>query len=131
MEPSPEAQKPSLHISLSNFGLCHSYFPKLLQTPLDAPASAHDPNFMMTLARFRTLAAAAAVLTGLATSAVAHPGHGAAGVVHAHEGGQIVLNLLWVGGMVFAVTVGGGLVLAMRGFFKRGEKPVPVRINRD
>ena len=85
----------------------------------------------MTVARFRTLAAAAAALTTLATSAVAHPGHGAAGIVHAHEGGQILTNLLWVGGIVLVVAVGGGLVLAKRGFFKRDQKTAPVRIHRD
>ncbi len=85
----------------------------------------------MIVARFRTLAAAAVGFTFLASSAVAHPGHGAAGIVHAHEDGQIVSNLLWAGGMALAVTVLGGVVLAMRGFFNRGEKRVPVRINRD
>lgn len=85
----------------------------------------------MIAARFRTLSAAAAALTVLASSAAAHPGHGAAGVVHAHEGGQIMTNLLWVGGLVLVVTVAGGLVLARRGFFKRDQKTAPVRIHRD
>lgn len=84
----------------------------------------------MIVARFRTLAAATAVLAILATSAVAHPGHGAAGVVHPHEGGQIATNLLWVGGIVLAVAVVVGFVLARRGFFKRDQKTAPVRIDR-
>lgn len=85
----------------------------------------------MNVARFRSLAAAAAALTVLASSAFAHPGHGAQSVVHNHEGTQIVTNLLWVGGIAAVVALATGAFLAKRSFSKRSEKPAPVRIRRD
>lgn len=119
----------------SAFGLrASSFLPGrsvFLEATLDASPFPTDPRSTMNVARFRSMAAAAAALTISAFSGLAHPGHGAQTVVHNHEGGQIVTNLLWVAGIAAVVALATGAFLAKRGFFKRSEKPAPVRIRRD
>jgi hypothetical protein len=85
----------------------------------------------MNVARFRSFAAAAAVLIVLASSAVAHPGHGEKNIVHNHEGGQIAGNLLWVAGITAAAALIAGAVLAWRAYGRSSKKLSPVRIRRD